>query len=41
LLALPLVPALIGGVALLMFFYETPSHLLIKNNDKQAATKGG
>jgi len=39
LLALPIVPSLIGGLSLLLFFPESPKALLLVNKDKIAATK--
>ena len=39
LLALPLVPCLIGTVGLLLFFPESPRALLINNGDENAATE--
>jgi MFS family permease len=39
LLALPIVPSLIGGISLLLFFPESPKALLLVNKDKIAATK--
>lgn len=39
LLALPILPSLIGGLSLLIFFPESPKALLLVNKDKIAATK--
>lgn len=39
LLALPIVPSLLGGISLLLFFPESPKALLLINKDKAAATK--
>jgi MFS family permease len=39
LLALPIIPAVLGAVLLLLFFSETPKALLIKNKDEAAAVK--
>ena len=39
LLALPIIPSLIGGISLLLFFPESPKALLLVNKDKAAATK--
>lgn len=39
LLALPIVPAVLGGVSLLLFFPESPKALLLVNKDKPSATK--
>lgn len=39
LLAFPLIPAVLGSLALLVFFSETPKALLIANNDHESARK--
>ena len=39
LLALPIVPSLVGGLSLLFFFPESPKALLLVNKDKPSATK--
>ena len=39
LLAIPIVPALLGSIALLFFFPETPKALLITNSDTESARK--
>jgi MFS family permease len=40
LLATPLVPALLSNLLIFLFFTETPSELLLKNKDEQAAKEG-
>ena len=39
LLAIPIVPSLLGGLSLLLFFPESPKALLLNNKDKASATK--
>jgi SP family facilitated glucose transporter-like MFS transporter 1 len=39
LLALPIVPGLLGSLALLVFFAETPRALLLNNRDEQSARR--
>lgn len=39
LLAIPAVPAIVGGIFLLLFFPETPRALLINNKDEESARK--
>lgn len=40
LLAFPMVIAFIAIFLLILFFYETPKALIMKNNDYQSARKG-
>ena len=40
LLAIPIIPSLIGGLALLLFFSETPRALLTTNKDEDTARAG-
>jgi MFS family permease len=40
LLGLPIVPAILGGLALTLFFSETPRALLTTNKDEDAARAG-
>jgi hypothetical protein len=39
LLAFPIVPALLGGITLLLFFPESPKALIMCNNDTEAAQR--
>ncbi len=40
LLAIPIIPAVFGGIILALFFYESPRALLIKDKNEDKARKG-